>query len=214
MNNLLFSGAPQAIQLKRRRVHRKTGRATLRTFYAVTSLTAEPATPAQLATLIRGHWSVESLHHVRDTTFTEDASQLRTGSAPRATATPVTSSARGIGADIADGLAATGARGAVNCRSEALRRPPSSGGCVDEWPEVEVVAVPVPWADTHPGKRAPGCVVPQVCGRLPWFAPFLRRAFFLRRRFEDIKLSLICIVRMFLLICRLWRSLSPYPPTR
>ncbi|MEU0894409.1 FAD-dependent monooxygenase [Streptomyces massasporeus] len=26
----------------------------------------------------------------------------------------------------------------------------------------------------------------QDCGRLPWFAPFLRRAFFLRRRFEDI----------------------------
>ncbi|WP_434600709.1 hypothetical protein [Streptomyces sp. A5-4] len=26
---------------------------------------------------------VEALHHVRDTTFTEDASQLRTGNAPR-----------------------------------------------------------------------------------------------------------------------------------
>ncbi|WP_432762330.1 hypothetical protein [Streptomyces sp. NBC_01220] len=50
-------------------------------------MTAERATPARLATLIRGHWSVESLHHVRDTTFTEDASQLRTGNAPRAMAT-------------------------------------------------------------------------------------------------------------------------------
>lgn len=28
-----------------------------------------------------------ALHHVRDTTFAEDASQLRTGSAPRAMAT-------------------------------------------------------------------------------------------------------------------------------
>ncbi|MEU6940940.1 hypothetical protein ABZ943_30235, partial [Streptomyces rubiginosohelvolus] len=30
----------------------------------------------------------------------------------------------------------------------------------------------------------------QLWGRLPWFAPFLRRAFFLRRRFEDIEPSL------------------------
>ncbi|GAA2564976.1 hypothetical protein GCM10010424_02150 [Streptomyces lienomycini] len=38
-----------------------------------------------------------------------------------------------------------------------------------------------------PGRR--GTTGSQLCGRLPWFAPFLRRAFFLRRRFEDIGLS-------------------------
>ncbi len=27
----------------------------------------------------------------------------------------------------------------------------------------------------------------QDCGRRPWFAAFLRRAFFFRRRFEDIE---------------------------
>ncbi|WP_431197151.1 hypothetical protein [Streptomyces flavusporus] len=37
--------------------------------------------------MIRGHWKVEALHHVRDVTFAEDASQLRTGTAPRAMAT-------------------------------------------------------------------------------------------------------------------------------
>ncbi|WP_343241866.1 MULTISPECIES: ISAs1 family transposase [unclassified Streptomyces] len=87
VNALLFPHARQAIQLKRRRVNRKTGKITVKTIYAVTSLTAEQATPAQLAILIRGHWSVEVLHHVRDTTFAEDASQLRTGNAPRAMAT-------------------------------------------------------------------------------------------------------------------------------
>ena len=87
VSNLLYPGARQAIQLKRRRVHRRTGKVTLHTVYAVTDLTAEQAAPAQLAALIRGHWSVESLHHVRDTTFAEDASQLRTGNAPRAMAT-------------------------------------------------------------------------------------------------------------------------------
>ncbi|MFC9952806.1 transposase [Streptomyces prasinus] len=86
MNGLLFTGARQAVQLKRRRVDRKTGKAGTKTVYAVTNLTAEEATPAELARLIRSHWRIESLHHVRDVTFTEDASQLRTGSAPRAAA--------------------------------------------------------------------------------------------------------------------------------
>ncbi|GGQ67995.1 hypothetical protein GCM10010195_24580 [Kitasatospora griseola] len=87
VNNLLFPGARQAVQIKRRRTDRKTGRTTVKTIYAVTSLTPDQATPAQLATLIRDHWQVEALHHVRDTTFAEDASQLRTGNAPRAMAT-------------------------------------------------------------------------------------------------------------------------------
>ena len=87
VNNLLFPGARQAVQIVRRRVHRKTGKISLKTGYAVTSLTAEQASPAQLARLIRGHWTVEALHHVRDVTFAEDASQLRTGNTPRAMAT-------------------------------------------------------------------------------------------------------------------------------
>lgn len=56
------------------------------TVYAVTSLTAAQASPARLADYVRGHWGVEALHHIRDTTFAEDASQLRTGTAPRAMA--------------------------------------------------------------------------------------------------------------------------------
>ncbi|KMS77038.1 transposase [Streptomyces viridochromogenes] len=87
VNSLLFPGARQAVQIKRRRTDRKTGKTTVKTVYAVTSLTAEQATPAQLARLVRDHWTIEALHHVRDTTFAEDASQLRTGNAPRAMAT-------------------------------------------------------------------------------------------------------------------------------
>lgn len=85
--NLRFPGARQAVQIKRRRTDRNTGKTTLTTVYAVTSLTAEQGTPAQLAKLIRDHWKIEVLHHARDTTFAEDASQLRTGNAPRAMAT-------------------------------------------------------------------------------------------------------------------------------
>ncbi len=39
--------------------------------------------PRRLADLIRRHWAIENgLHHVRDVTFAEDASQLRTDTAP------------------------------------------------------------------------------------------------------------------------------------
>jgi len=45
-----------------------------------------PGQPARLADWIRGHWAIEALHHIRDTTFAEDASQARTGNTPRAMA--------------------------------------------------------------------------------------------------------------------------------
>ncbi len=52
--------------------------------YAITSLPFAQARPARLADLIRGHWTIENgLHWVRDVTFAEDASQLRTGTAPQ-----------------------------------------------------------------------------------------------------------------------------------
>jgi hypothetical protein len=52
------------------------------TVYAVTSLPFEQASPARLADLLRGHWAIEALHHLRDVTFAEDASQVRTGTGP------------------------------------------------------------------------------------------------------------------------------------
>lgn len=83
----LFPHAVQAMEIKRRRTNRKTGKAETKTVYAVTSLPPEQASPTQLAELVQNHWSVEALHHVRDVTFSEDASRVRTGTAPRAMAT-------------------------------------------------------------------------------------------------------------------------------
>jgi predicted transposase YbfD/YdcC len=81
-----FPHATQAIRITRR-VRPLTGRRWRTvTVYAVTSLTAAQASPARLADWIRGHWGIEALHHLRDTTFAEDASQVRTGTAPRAMA--------------------------------------------------------------------------------------------------------------------------------
>jgi hypothetical protein len=36
---------------------------------------------------VRGHWAIESLRWVRDNTFDEDRSQVRTGALPRVLAT-------------------------------------------------------------------------------------------------------------------------------
>ena len=49
----------------------------------LTCLSAAQAGPERLATLVRGHWGIESLHWLRDVTFDEDRSQLRKGSAPQ-----------------------------------------------------------------------------------------------------------------------------------
>lgn len=52
--------------------------------YAITSLSPDKATALQLLQVWRGHWSIENrLHYVRDVTMGEDASQVRTGSAPQ-----------------------------------------------------------------------------------------------------------------------------------
>lgn len=52
--------------------------------FAITSLSRTQASAAELAGLLRGHWCIEnSLHYVRDVTYAEDMSRVRTGSGPR-----------------------------------------------------------------------------------------------------------------------------------
>ncbi|EST23169.1 transposase [Streptomycetaceae bacterium MP113-05] len=86
LGGIAFPHAHLALRVHRRRL--QTGRRESReTVYAVTSLDAHQTTPAELAAAVRGHWSIEALHHVRDVTYAEDASTLHTGTAPRAMAT-------------------------------------------------------------------------------------------------------------------------------
>ena len=54
------------------------------TVYGITALTPSQANPKRLLKLNRGHWSIENRsHYVRDVTFNEDNSQIRTGSGPQ-----------------------------------------------------------------------------------------------------------------------------------
>ena len=85
-DRLDFPHATQAIRITRRVRNQKTKKWRTVTVYAITNLTAVQANPAELADYIRGHWSIEALHHIRDVTYAEDASQIRTGTAPHAMA--------------------------------------------------------------------------------------------------------------------------------
>jgi predicted transposase YbfD/YdcC len=84
---LIFPHAAQAICITRRTRPRHGGRWKTVTVFAVTSLAAHQAQPEQLAAWIRRHWQIEALHHVRDVTYREDASQIRAGHGPAVMAT-------------------------------------------------------------------------------------------------------------------------------
>ena len=79
-----FDGAAQVAQL-RRTVTRK-GKKTVEVVYLITS--DRDANAVTLAAWVRGHWHIENkLHWVRDVTYQEDKSLVRTGNAPRVMAT-------------------------------------------------------------------------------------------------------------------------------
>ena len=76
-----FPGIAQIIRLIRTVQEHGTTRTEI--VYLLTSLSPRQATPERLLVLIRGHWSVESRHWLRDVTFGEDCSRLRSGAAPQ-----------------------------------------------------------------------------------------------------------------------------------
>jgi predicted transposase YbfD/YdcC len=86
LGGIAFPHAKLALRVHRRR--KETGRKETReTVYAVTSLDVHQAKPAELASHLRGHWTVEAQHHIRDRTFAEDPSTVHAGNAPRVMAT-------------------------------------------------------------------------------------------------------------------------------
>jgi len=81
-----FAGATQLAQL--RRTVTRNGKRTVEVVYLITSADHHAASPAILAAWVQGHWGIENrLHWVRDVTYDEDRSQVRTGNAPQVMAT-------------------------------------------------------------------------------------------------------------------------------
>ena len=103
------------------------------TVYAITDLAPHQARPDELAAWIRGHWQIENgLHWVRDVTFAEDLSQVRTGAAPQVMAT-----LRNLAISLHRLAGATNiATGATTSRP---RRPPTTPTTQDH------LTLPTPW---------------------------------------------------------------------
>jgi predicted transposase YbfD/YdcC len=90
-SGILFPHAQLAAQIVRRRRPTTPAATTTwhtETVYAVTDLGFGDLRADQLAEIIRQHWSIENkLHWIRDVTFAEDHSQIRTGNGPAVMAT-------------------------------------------------------------------------------------------------------------------------------
>lgn len=89
MNSYLAASWPGVAQVAplTRRVT-KAGITTTEVVYLITTLAPCQASPERLLELNRGHWSIENRSHsVREVTFGEDRSRLRSGNAPQILAT-------------------------------------------------------------------------------------------------------------------------------
>jgi hypothetical protein len=114
-----FPHAIQAIQIRRRRRPRDGKRWSTETVYAITSLTATQTNPAELADIIRGHWTIEDrLHWIRDVTYDEDRSQISTANGPR-----VMASLRNLAITILRLTAATNIAAALRHHARRPARP-------------------------------------------------------------------------------------------
>jgi len=79
-----FPYARQLIQITRERLVVATGERGTEVVYAICSLPFEQARPMAITAWLRQHWGIENaVHWVRDVTFDEDRSTVRTGSAPQ-----------------------------------------------------------------------------------------------------------------------------------
>jgi predicted transposase YbfD/YdcC len=81
---LEFPHVQQVFCIRRDVTHLGKNKDSCETVYGITSLSPAQASPKRLLQLNRGQWSIENkLHWVRDITFDEDRSQIRSGAGPR-----------------------------------------------------------------------------------------------------------------------------------
>lgn len=81
---LEWPGHEQVLELVRTVTDKRTGETHREIAYGITSLSVQEAGPSQLLKLWREHWHIENkLHYVRDVTFDEDRSQVRSGRIPQ-----------------------------------------------------------------------------------------------------------------------------------
>jgi predicted transposase YbfD/YdcC len=83
-----FPHAQQAIRIVRERFIISTGEHSREVVYAICTAPFEIAKPHRIAAWLRQHWGIENcIHYVRDWTYDEDRSSVRTGTVPQVMAT-------------------------------------------------------------------------------------------------------------------------------
>lgn len=83
-----FPAHQQVMELRRTITNKRTGQTREEVVYGITSLARQRAPAADLLKLWREHWHIENkLHYVRDVSFDEDRSQVRTQRIPQVMAT-------------------------------------------------------------------------------------------------------------------------------
>ena len=83
-----FPYARQVARITRYRTVQATGRRSRETVYVITDLSSGQAGPQRIGEIVQAEWGIENkIHYVRDVTFGEDASRIRTGHGPQNMAT-------------------------------------------------------------------------------------------------------------------------------
>lgn len=80
----LWPGIEQVFEIRRVVIKKRSGSERQEVVYGITSLSRRRAGAEELLKIARGHWTIENKSHwVRDVTFDEDRSQVRSGSIPQ-----------------------------------------------------------------------------------------------------------------------------------
>lgn len=77
-----FPHVGQVFMIERESIDKKTGKHSRDIALGVTSRTPQQASPQRVLAVNRGHWSIESVHHIIDWNYDEDRSRIRTGFGP------------------------------------------------------------------------------------------------------------------------------------
>ncbi len=77
-----FPHVGQVFLIERETLTKKTGEIRREAALGMTSRTAQETSPQPVLAINRGHWSIESVHHIIDWNYDEDRSRIRTGFGP------------------------------------------------------------------------------------------------------------------------------------
>ena len=85
VTGLRFPYAAQGFRIERTTTL-SNGKTRHEVVLGVTSIAPDRAGEREILHLVRGHWNIEALHNLRDITYDEDRSRIRTGNGPQAMA--------------------------------------------------------------------------------------------------------------------------------